>query len=424
MNIQQRNSYLALTMATLAFAACFSVWTLYSILGIELKEQLNLTTTEFGMLLAAPIFTGAILRIPVGFLAEKVSCRSFFFWQMLFTVPPLFYLFYVDSYNGYIVTGFLLGFSGVAFTIGIRYVTDWFETKKQGVALGIFGAGNAGAAITLVLVPIIVEHFGWQWIGPFYGGGMIAIAILFRLLAPEVNSFYKEKQQKEHLEYYLKPLKHLQVWRFGLYYYFVFGSFLALLLWLPQYYMTAYQLPLTQALTLTLLFVTSSSIARAVGGWFADNYGARAVNWSAFWICLVCLFFLSYPPTTMTVHGVSKDVTVAINVNVWFFTLLILIIGLAQGFGRASIYKTIYDYYPHHMGSVGGVVAAVGALGGCTLPILFGIAVDVIGVYSACFMLLYGVLASCMIVMYFAIRAERKQTLLQEAIANNFLEKD
>jgi len=423
MDIQQRHSYRALSLATLAFAACFSVWTLYSIIGIELKERLMLSATEFGFLLAAPILTGAIFRVPVGFFAEKVSCRNLFFWQMLLAVPPLFYLPYVESYSGYIALGLVLGLSGVSFTIGIRYVTDWFDTKRQGFALGVFGAGNAGAAITLVLVPFIVEAYGWQSIGHIYGVGMLVMAVLFRLLAPEINQYYQQQQQHS-LEYHLAPLKDLQVWRFGLYYYFVFGSFLALMLWLPHYYVEAYELSLTQSLALTLLFVTSSSIVRAVGGWFADTYGARAVNWSAFWICMVCLFFLSYPPSTMIIHGVSKDVKISFEVNVWLFTLLIFVIGLAQGFGRASVYKIIYDYYPNHMGSVGGVVAAIGALGGCTLPVMFGLAVDLIGVYSACFMLLYGVLAACMVVMYFAIKAERQQKALRDAIANNFLEQD
>ena len=235
---------------------------------------------------------------------------------------------------------FLFGFSGVSFTIGIRYITDWFDTKRQGFALGVFGAGNAGAAITLIIIPLIVESLGWHQIGNIYGIGMIIIAILFRLLAPEINDYYK-KAVRNDLSYLLEPLKDLQVWRFGLYYYFVFGSFLALLLWLPHYYMGAYQLSLTQALALTLLFVTSSSMVRAVGGWFSDKFGARAVNWSAFWICMVCLFFLSYPPTTMIIHGVTKDVKISFEVNVWLFTILILIIGLAQGFGRASVYKII-----------------------------------------------------------------------------------
>lgn len=423
MEIQQKHSYRALTLATLAFAACFSVWTLYSIIGIELKSSLNLTATEFGLLLAAPIFTGAIFRVPVGFLAERVSCRNLFFWQMLLAVPPLFYLPFVETFTEYILLGFVLGLSGVSFTIGIRYVTDWFDTKRQGFALGVFGAGNAGAAITLVLVPFIVDAYGWQDIGPIYGFGMLAMAIIFRLFAPEISKYYQEKKNHD-LAFHLAPLKDLQVWRFGLYYYFVFGSFLALTLWLPQYYMAAYDLSLTKALALTLLFVTSSSMVRAVGGWFADKYGARAVNWSAFWICMVCLFFLSYPPSTMIIHGVDKDVEISFAINVWLFTFLIFVIGIAQGVGRASVYKIIYDYYPNHMGSVGGVIAAVGALGGCTLPIMFGLAVDIIGVYSATFMLLYGVLALCMMAMYLAVQAERQQKSLKEAIENNFLEQD
>jgi NNP family nitrate/nitrite transporter-like MFS transporter len=423
MELNQKQAYRALTMATIAFAANFSVWTLYSVIGIEYQKTLGLTATQLGLLLASPIFTGAIFRVPIGFLAEKYSCRNLYFYQMLFIVPALFYLPYVESLSGLILIGFVFGISGVSFTIGIRYVTDWFDTKRQGFALGVFGAGNSGAAITLVLVPFIVDDYGWQHIGQIYAIGMLVMAFAFRLLAPEINKYYQIKKNHD-LQYHLAPLKDLKVWRFGLYYYFVFGSFLALILWLPQYYMGAYKLPLNQAMALTLLFVTSSSIVRAVGGWFADAYGARTVNWSAFWICMVCLFFLSYPPTTMIIHGVSKDVKISFEMNVWVFTIFIVIIGLAQGFGRASIYKTIYDYYPNHMGSVGGVVAAIGALGGCTLPILFGLAVDLVGVYSACFMLLYGVLATCMIVMYFAIKAEQQQDLLRKAIAHNFLEQD
>jgi NNP family nitrate/nitrite transporter-like MFS transporter len=165
-------------------------------------------------------------------------------------------------------------------------------------------------------------------------------------------------------------------------------------------------------------------MVRALGGWLADVYGGSAVNWSVFWVCMVCLFFLSYPPTTMTIHGVEKDVNLSIEINVWIFTILMVIIGVAQGFGRASVFKTIYKYYPDNMGSVGGMIAAIGALGGCTLPVLFGLAVDLVGVHSACFMLLYGVLALCMISMYVANSRAKHKQLLREAIANNFLEKD
>ncbi len=421
MDFQTKQARRVLLMATLAFAANFSVWTLYAVMGISIQKTLQLSATEFGFLLASPMLTGALLRFPIGLLCEIYSSRKLFIGQMLIIIPAIFALRWVDTYTGYIFIGFLIGISGVSFTIGIRYVSAWFESRQQGYAMGVFGAGNAGAAITLALAPQIIKYWGWDAIGLFYSIGMLVMVILFSLIAPEETKYMK-KRRNRNFDFHLAPLKEIQVWRFGLYYYFVFGSFLALILWLPQYYMNAYQLDLETAMFFTLIFVTSSSMVRALGGWFSDRYGGRAVNWSVFWVCLVCLFFLSYPPTTMIIHGVEKDVNLSIEINVWVFTFLIFIIGIAQGFGRASVYKIIQDYYPDHMGSVGGTVATIGALGGVTLPVMFGVAVDLVGIHTACFMLLYGILALCMAVMYFSIKSEQHKKLLRDAIANNFLD--
>lgn len=420
---KQTKSTIALIMATLVFAVNFSVWTLYSVIGVELKTVLGLSITELGVLLSAPILTGALLRLPIGILCEKYSPKIIFIIQMLVLVPPLYYLSYIESFTGYLLIGLSIGISGASFTIGIRYLTDWFDSNEQGTAMGVFGAGNAGAALSLILVPYIKDVWSWQHVGLFYSLLVLISCILFALFAPNTPEYLRNKKERS-LGFFTAPFKQAKVWRFGLYYYFVFGSFLALILWLPQYYVNAYNLSFNQSTMLTLLFVLSSSMARAAGGWFADRFGARNVNWGVFWICLVCLFFLSYPPTTMTIHGVSKDVELVIELNVWIFTFLLLIIGLAQGFGRASVYKLINDYYPEQMGSVGGLVAMLGALGGCTLPILFGVAVDLVGVHSASFMCLYGVLACCMLLMHFAIKRERYQQRIAHAHAHNFLEID
>lgn len=410
-------------MSTMAFAVNFSVWTLYSVMGIRLKQDLLLSDTEFGLLLAAPMLTGAIFRLPVGILCERYSDKRLFILQMFLLIPALLLLPQAETYAHYLLLGLIFGISGVSFTIGISYVSGWFKSGEQGMAMGVFGAGNAGAALSLILVPVIINHWGWQNIGPAYAGLVFITIIVFWLLCPE-QPLYETMRKKKPVSFYIRPLMHAKVWRFGLYYYFVFGSFLALLLWLPQYFVRAYSLSLNQAMALTLLFIISSSIARAAGGWFADRYGARNVNWGVFWICLVCLFFLSYPPTTMTIHGVEKEVEIYIELNLWAFLILLLVVGIAQGFGRASVYKLINDYYPEQMGSVGGMVAMIGALGGCTLPVMFGIVVDLVGVYSACFMLLYGVLATCMLLMHLAIKRERYQQRLQHALNHNFLEED
>lgn len=411
------HSYRALTLATLAFAGNFSIWILYAVLGLELKQSLTLSATELGLFFAAPMLTGALLRIPAGIIADRYNPKICFVIQMLAVVPALLLLPYAKTFNQYLYLGLWIGVSGVSFTLGIRYINDAFERNNQGTAMGIFGAGNAGAAITLVLSPIIIEALGWSSIGPIYAVGLLFIAVIFALFAPESKP---SPLDSKHIPL---PLC-LQVWRFGLYYYFVFGSFLALILWLPQYYVNAYKLSTSEAMAFTLLFVTSSSMIRALGGWISDRFGGRAVNWSVFWVCLICLFFLSYPPTTMTIHGIEQDVNISIEINVWVFSALIFVIGIAQGFGRASVFKIIHDYYPNQMGSVGGFVAAIGALGGCTLPILFGLSEDIVGIHSASFMLLYGVLGLCMLTMYLANKADRQQQRLQQALNHNFLEQD
>ena len=418
----------ALSLATIAFAINFSVWTLYAVLAIDLQDRFTLSSTDLGMIFAAPMLSGALLRIPAGFLADAMSPKRLYVLQMLVTAPSLFLLPYADSVAHYLWIGVWIGISGTSFTIGIRYVTDWFERSLQGTAMGVFGAGNAGAAITLALAPILSHYWGIEYIGPIYGSALIITALLFALIAPDYASSGKpqslfpatETQSSHDRHWFLRS----QVWRFGLYYYFVFGSFLALLMWLPQYYVNAYNTSYDMAMALTLAFAASSSMVRALGGWFADRYGGRSVNWTVFWVCLICLFFLSYPPTTMTIHGINHDVNLSIEVNIWVFTLLILIIGVAQGFGRASVYKIIHDYYPSQMGQVGGFVAALGALGGATLPLAFGLIVDGVGIYSACFMLLYGVLAFCMMTMFFAVKADHHSKRVQYAVENNFLEQD
>jgi NNP family nitrate/nitrite transporter-like MFS transporter len=219
----------------------------------------------------------------------------------------------------------------------------------------------------------------------------------------------------------LKPLADLRVWRFGLYYFFVFGGFLALTLWLPQFYVEQYGLDLKTAAFATLLFTVPASIVRALGGWFADYFGARAITWVVFWVCLVCLFFLSYPPTTMTIHGIDRELSLHIYTPIWLFTALLFVMGVAMGFGKASVFRTIYDYYPRHMGVVGGAVGLIGALGGFAFLILFGLASDLTRISTSCFMLLYGVLIGCMILMHFAIKRDEFRQRLARAQADEFL---
>jgi NNP family nitrate/nitrite transporter-like MFS transporter len=279
--------------------------------------------------------------------------------------------------------------------------------------MGIFGAGNAGAAITNLVAPLIVVAFGWRMVPQVYSVAMLVTAALFWFCTWNDPAHAKggeadASRARPTLAKQLAPLAELRVWRFGLYYFFVFGGFVALALWLPKYYIAEYGLDLKTASFITMLFTLPSGLIRALGGWFSDSYGARAVNWGVFWVCLVCLFFLSYPQTTMTIHGIQGDLSLGVGLNVWLFTFLVFVVGIAQGFGKASVYRIIHDYYPQNMGTVGGMVGVIGGLGGFCLPILFGYAADHIGVRSSCFMLLFGLTIVCMVWMHYAIKQQRR----------------
>jgi NNP family nitrate/nitrite transporter-like MFS transporter len=174
-----------------------------------------------------------------------------------------------------------------------------------------------------------------------------------------------------------------------------------------------YGLDLKQAAFITMIFTLPSGVIRALGGWMSDRWGGSTVTWWVFWVSIVCLFLVSYPPTTLTIHGIQGDVTLRISVGIVLFTMLIFIVGISQGIGKASVYRELADYYPGNMGSVGGLVGVIGGLGGFSLPIMFGIAADMVGVRSSCFMLMYVILAGVMVWTWMAARGER-EAILQE----------
>ena len=402
----QYKQWCVLTMNTVAFAANFAVWTMFSIIGIKIKQELNLSDTEFGILVATPILTGSITRLPLGIMTDRFGGRIVFFVHMLLVAIPTYGLAFATEYWQYLVIGLFVGLAGGSFAIGIAYTSAWFEKNRQGTAMGIFGAGNAGAAITNLVAPMIVVAYGWQMVPKVYSVAMVIMAVIFWFFTFNDPAQEERKKKGTHisLKDQLAPLKELRVWRFGLYYYFVFGGFVALALWLPKYYVGEYQMDLKTASLITMFFTLPSGLIRALGGFLSDKYGARTINWAVFWVSLVCLFFVSYPQTTMIIHGIEGDVNLKVGLGVVSFTVLVFVIGIAQGIGKASVYRIIHDYYPNNMGSVGGMVGVIGGLGGFSLPIVFGAASDLIGVRSSCFMVLFGIVAACMVFMHIAIK--------------------
>jgi NNP family nitrate/nitrite transporter-like MFS transporter len=423
---QTGKQYSVLVMNTLAFTVNFAVWTMFSVIGIRIKAQLGLNDTEFGLLVATPILTGSLTRLPLGILTDRFGGRAVFFLQMIAVAIPTYGLAFATQYWQYLIIGLFVGLAGGSFAIGIAYTSAWFPKEKQGTAMGIFGAGNAGAAVTNLVAPLIIVAFGWRMVPQVYSIAMLVMAVVFWLFTYPDPKLEERRRQRSFpsLSDQLAPLTEMRVWRFGLAYYFVFGGFVALALWLPKYYVAEYGLNLRSAAFITMFFTLPSGVIRALGGWISDKFGGSATTWWVFWVCIVCLFFLSYPPTTLVVHGMKGDFNLHIAVGVILFTVLVFVVGIAMGIGKASVYRELADYYPTNMGAVGGLVGVIGGLGGFTLPIMFGIASDAMQVRSSTFMLMYAVVAGVMVWTWLAEKGERAAVLEREPALRDQLVKE
>ncbi len=410
--VTRSDQYRALGLSTFAFTVCFAVWTIFSIIGVKIKGELGLSDTQFGLLVATPVLTGSISRIFLGVWTEQYGGRLVFTLQMLITAVAVWLLTSVRTYEVFLLAALGIGLAGGSFIVGIAYVSHWYEKDSQGTALGIFGAGNVGAAVTNFAAPFLVVAMGWEGTARVYAVGLAITGVLFYLFAKEDPAQMARKQTGAapvSAADQLAPLKNIQVWRFATYYFFVFGAFVALASFLPRYYVGAYGLELTTAGIFAGLYSLPGSVFRALGGWMSDKWGARLVMYLTFIVSLMCLFVMSYPETTYTVQGIKGPVEFTFGVSVTVFVLLTVILGFVMSLGKAAVYKHIPVYYPYHVGSVGGLVGMIGGLGGFVLPISFGILLDYTGVWTAPYMLMFAIVAVSTIWMHVAIRRMEKR---------------
>ena len=416
MATQTQKQVSVLSLSTLAFTMCFAVWVMFSIIGIPIKASLGLNETQFGLLVATPILTGSLIRLPVGMLTDKFGGRIVFFVLMLSTVIPIYILSLATAYWHFLVLGLFVGVAGGSFAVGIAYVARWFPRKHQGFAMGIFGAGNAGAAVTKFLAPTLLVAYGWQAVPQVYAVAMLVIAILFWIFtytdtAHHVPAHVGIKEQ-------LAALKDPRVWKLCQYYSIVFGGYVALSLWMTKYYINEFGFGIQTAALLAAIFVLPSGLIRALGGWLSDKVGAHKLTWWVMWVSWVCLFLLSYPQTEMVVQTTKGELSLHFGLNVWGFTALLFILGIAWGFGKASVFKYVSDEYPDNIGVVSGIVGLVGGLGGFFLPIMFGALVDITGIRSSAFMLMYGVVSVSLIWMY--LSEVRRVPMIQTAAPTHY----
>jgi len=331
-------------------------------------------------------------------------------------IIPLWFIGSATEYWQFLVLGLFVGIAGASFSVGIAYTAKWFDKEHQGFAMGIFGAGNAGAALTKFIAPSLVVAYGWQVVPKVYAVAMLVIIITYWMFTYEDPAHHTAKNVS--VKDQLKALNDPKLWKYMQYYSLVFGGFVALSLWMTKYYINEYGFDLKTAALLAAIFVLPSGVIRALGGWFSDKYGAYKVTWWVMWVSLVCLFFMSYPQTSLVIKTTTGDALFDLSLNVWVFTALLFVLGIAWGFGKASVFKFLSDEYPNNIGVVSGIVGLAGGLGGFLLPIMFGVLIDLTGINSVIFMLLYGATAVSLIWMHFTFGKYKRTDNTKQAHAS------
>lgn len=465
-------SHKILFLNTLAFTVCFACWTLNGVLVTFLVDNgiFHWSLLQVGWLLGIPILTGSVMRLPIGILTDKFGGKYIFSLLLLLSSIPLFLLPFADSFFMFAVLSFFFGMVGTSFAVGIGYTSIWYPKEWQGRALGIFGMGNAGAAITTFLAPSLLNHFsiedplnGWKILPVIYAVALVIIGIAFLIFATNK----KIENNTKTVSQMLQSLKSARVWRFGAYYFLVFGCFVAYSQWLLPNFMNVYQTSLVMGGLFATLFSLPSGVIRAFGGYLSDKFGARKVMYWVLSSSVILSALLMIPKMEITTTGpgvlatkkgtitqatnekvkigntdfalaqkketesenaifptktswqqvvveqnqtvkkkelLAKGITVIkFDANMWVFLVLVILIGISWGIGKAAVYKHIPEYFPTEVGVVGGMVGMIGGLGGFFGPIIFGYLLTATGIWSSSWVFILVFSAICLIWMHYTI---------------------
>jgi NNP family nitrate/nitrite transporter-like MFS transporter len=380
----------ALSLSTIAFTACFAVWTIFSIIGVQIKEQLGLSEAEFGLLIGTPVLTGSLIRLLLGIWTDRFGGRLVYTATMLAAAAATLLLTFATSYPQMLLAALGVGVAGGSFAVGVAYVSRFYPADKQGTALGIFGVGNVGAAVTKFAAPFLMVAMGWQAVAVVWALALGVMAAVFWFTTgddPVIAQRRVAGGKRRSLVEELAPLKNLQVWRFSLYYFFAFGAFVALSLWLPRYLIEVYGFDIKTAGMIAAIYSVPASIFRAYGGHLSDRFGARRVMYWTLVVSAATTFVLSFPQL-----GAVGFIAVA------------FVLGFFMSLGKAAVYKHIPVYYPGSVGAVGGLVGMIGGLGGFILPIAFGLLNEMTGAWTSCFALLFAIVVVSLGWMHVSIR--------------------
>jgi NNP family nitrate/nitrite transporter-like MFS transporter len=393
--MNRREANKALTLSTLAFAIAFAVWGMIAPMAKTFQTELHLTEGEAWLLIAIPVILGSVLRLPMGMLADRYGGRLVFGVLLLFIALPAFALSLAHSYQALLIAGLLLGLAGTSFSVGVAFASKWFPAEKQGLALGIYGAGNIGQSLALFGVPLLAALWGWQSTYRLFAAVALVWGIVFLLFARNAPTQAKPKRLGEMLRVLVEqPLS----WVLSLFYFVTFGGFVALSIGMPKLLQEIFRLTPEDAGFRVAGFVLVATAMRPLGGWISDRIGGAR------------LLTFVFAGAGVLALGLTFE-------YMFMFTVGALGVAACIGLGNGAVFKLVPQYFPKDTGTVTGLVGAMGGLGGFFPPLVLGAVKQSMGSYNLGFVLLTVFCVLCLVVCYevFLARGRRAET---EALAS------
>ena len=359
----------ALILASLAFFACFYVWSLFGPLSPKIQHDLRLTEVQLSWIVAIPVVLGSLLRIPMGILTDRRGGRAVFTALMMYTaIPAALVALWHDSFWVLVGLGLMLGVAGSSFAIGVPFVSRWTGPDRQGAALGVYGMGMGGTVVAAITAPTLAERFG---IGaPFEVGAvlMLALAATFWLAARDAPTSRPRTTLMEPMRVFVREPR---AWAITVFYFLCFGGFVAMFLYLPKLLVGVYHLQRADAGYRAAGFALFAVLARPLGGWLADRFGSERV---------LLIAFAGTSALAATLTGFYTQMVA--------LTIACLSMAVCLGLGTGAVFKMVSKEFPDQVGAVTGVVGAAGGLGGFFPPIVMGAVKTAFGAYTLGFLLL------------------------------------
>ena len=376
---EERGNTAQLALALLAFTVTFYGWALLGPLGPGLQEELELSDVQLSVVVAVPVLLGSLMRIPraCGPSATAAGACSRGCWLL---VAPLALLGVAhDSFAAIIALGFLLGFTGASFAVGVPFVNRWYPPEKQGTALGIYGAGMGGTVVAGLTAPRIADALSVAAVFFIAAGLMALMLVVWIALARDAPAPPRQASMRDPISVLGSGTR---AWALVLFYFLAFGGFVAMYLYLPKLLTGVHDLSKTDAGARAAGFALLAVIGRPLGGAVSDRVGAERVLLVSYVVVLVLALGLAAGYDSMTV-----------------LTGCCLTMALALGLAMGAVFKLVPVWFPDRVGAVTGVVAAAGGLGGFFPPLVMGVVKAATGGYAVGFVLMALVAVGCLLVL-------------------------